>query len=258
MTRAEQELYLIRELVKEQPRYREIEIPHGTEERQMLLRSLFNIRPPAPVSAGFLEVQDAYLQAVTKEKGVTDAETLPFIRPAICLWQGDITTLRADAIVNAANDQLLGCFLPCHGCIDNAIHTFAGVQLRLACWKLMREQGEAEETGRAKITPGFNLPARYILHTVGPVIQGPLTIGDCNQLADCYRSCLELAEENRLESVAFCCISTGEFHFPKQKAAEIAVRAVTEFLASAVMVRRVIFNVFQDEDRQIYQKLLQG
>lgn len=258
MTRTEQELYLIRELIREQPRYREIEVPHEPEERQMLLRSLFNVRPPAPVSAGFLEVQDAYLQAVTKEKGVTDAETLPFIRPGVCLWQGDITTLRVDAIVNAANDQLLGCFLPCHGCIDNAIHTFAGVQLRLACWERMREQGKAEETGCAKITAGFNLPARYILHTVGPVIRGAPTTGDYSQLAGCYRSCLELAEENRLESVAFCCISTGEFHFPRQEAAEIAVQTVMEFLASAGAIRRVVFNVFQDEDRQIYQKLLQG
>ncbi|WP_195985529.1 protein-ADP-ribose hydrolase [Clostridium sp. D33t1_170424_F3] len=258
MTRAEQEVYLLRELMKEQPHYWGTEIPRRPEERQMLLRALFNVRPPAPVSAAFQQVQDAYLQAVTEEKGVTDAETPPFIRPKICLWQGDITTLRTDAIVNAANDQLLGCFLPCHGCIDNAIHTFAGVQLRLACWKLMRDQEKAEKPGCAKITPGFNLPARYVLHTVGPVIRGPLTTADCNQLTGCYRSCLELAEKNRLESVAFCCISTGEFHFPRQEAAEIAVRTVIEFLASSDAVHRVIFNVFQDEDRQIYQKLLQG
>ena len=171
--------------------------------------------------------------------------------------RNDITKMPVDAIVNAANSQMLGCFVPCHGCIDNAIHTFAGVELRLACAELMRQQGYPEPTGQAKITPAFNLPCRYVLHTVGPIINGRVTKADEELLASCYRSCLALAAEHDLRSVAFCCISTGEFHFPNQEAAEIAVRTVREFLEQqTTSVERVIFNVFKDLDAAIYRRLL--
>lgn len=172
------------------------------------------------------------------------------------MWQGDITTLAADAIVNAANSQMLGYFVPCHGCIDNAIHTYAGVQLRLECAEIMRRQGHAEETGQAKLTKAYNLPCRYVLHTVGPIVQGAVTKRDRALLESCYRACLELALENGLRSVAFCCISTGEFHFPNEDAARIAVRTVQSFRAQHPDAPEVIFNVFQDKDDAIYRKLL--
>ena len=178
------------------------------------------------------------------------------MEPGIYLWQGDITTLRCDAIVNAANSQLLGCFVPCHGCIDNAIHSFAGVQLRLACQQLMQREGHEEGTGEAKITPAFNLPCRYVLHTVGPIIYGSVTETDRKLLADCYRSCLELASAYGLRSVAFCCISTGEFHFPNRLAAEIAIKTVGEWQKENPGQMEVIFNVFKDNDYKIYQQLL--
>ena len=164
--------------------------------------------------------------------------------------------MKVDAIVNAANSQMLGCFVPCHGCIDNAIHTFAGMQLRLECDRIMKAQGHLEPTGQAKITPGYNLPARYILHTVGPVVDGPLTPQHEAELASCYESCLALAAENHLESVAFCCISTGVFCFPNHRAAEIAAQTVRDFLAKDTSVKRVVFNVFKDLDLAIYEELL--
>ena len=169
---------------------------------------------------------------------------------------GDITRLKADAIVDADNDRLLGCFVPCHGCIDNAIHSAAGLQLRDECSRLMEQQGRPEPTGQAKLTGGYNLPARYVLHTVGPIIHGRVTPRDREQLASCYRSCLKLASEHELQSVAFCCISTGEFHFPNQEAARIAVQTVKEFLQAPTTVRKVIFNVFKDIDAKIYTDLL--
>ena len=178
------------------------------------------------------------------------------VQPGLYLWQGDITTLQCDAIVNAANSGMTGCYVPNHRCIDNAIHTFAGVELRLACAELMEQQGYPEPTGRAKITPAFNLPCKYVLHTVGPIIGGRVTKEDKEQLTSCYRSCLELAAENALESVAFCCISTGEFHFPNELAAQIAVETVKEFLKAQTSVKKVIFNVFKDLDKAIYAKLL--
>lgn len=183
-------------------------------------------------------------------------ELLQPVKPGIYLWQGDITTLHCDAIVNAANSGMTGCYVPNHRCIDNCIHTFAGIQLRLACEEMMEKQGHEEPTGQAKITPAFNLPCKYILHTVGPIIYGKLRQKDCELLASCYRSCLNLAAENGLESVAFCCISTGEFHFPNEKAAEIAVETVQEFLQKKTSVKKVIFNVFKDTGREIYKHLL--
>lgn len=178
--------------------------------------------------------------------------------PHLALWRGDITRLRADAIVNAANSTLLGCFHPCHGCIDNAIHSAAGLQLRDACHRLIRAQGHDEPVGKAKLTPGYNLPSRYVLHTVGPLVSGQPTALQRRELASCYRSCLELAAEHRLESVAFCCISTGEFHYPHQEAAEIAVNTVTAFLQSHSTIKKVIFNVYQEPDALLYRRLLES
>lgn len=233
-----------------------MEIPANTQAQKRLLRSLLNLRMPRPVSRAFLEIQDAYLQAETAGKGVTNLADLQPVRDGLYIWQGDITTLRCDAIVNAANAQMLGCFCPCHGCIDNAIHTFSGVQLRAACAELMRRQGHEEYAGGAKITPAYNLPCQYVLHTVGPVIHGEVTKKDEELLAACYRSCLELAEANGIQSMAFCCISTGEFHFPNQRAAEIAVRAVSAYKQRTQSKMKVIFNVFKETDLHIYQALL--
>lgn len=256
MTQTERRLYLISELLKEQPRYEGMKIPESEDGQKRLLRSLFNIRMPRTASQEFLAVQDAYLQEETRHKGITDLANLQPVQEGIYLWQGDITTLRCDAIVNAANSQMMGCFVPCHGCIDNAIHTFAGVQLRLACAELMHQQGHEEETGKAKITPAFNLPCRYILHTVGPIVGGRLTKKDEDLLASSYRSCLELAEQKHIKSIAFCCISTGEFHFPGKKAAEIAIQTVKEHRACTNSKMEVIFNVFKKSDFNIYRELL--
>lgn len=254
MTQEERRMYIIRALLEENPRYPEI--PPSDKQQKMLLRSLMNVRPPRPISEGFLAVQDEYLREELRQRGITDLADLTPIGEGIYLWQGDITTLRCDAIVNAANSQLLGCFCPCHGCIDNCIHTYAGVQLRLECARLMKRQGREEETGRAKITRAYNLPCKYILHTVGPIIQGRLTKRDEELLASCYRSCLELAVQNGVDSIAFCCISTGEFHFPNDRAAEIAVRTVREFIQEKKSGIKVIFNVFKDLDYKIYRNLL--
>lgn len=256
MTQMERRMYLIRELLKEQPRYEGMKIPESEDGQKRLLRSLFNIRMPRTASQEFLAVQDAYLQEETRHKGITDLANLQPVQEGIYLWQGDITTLRCDAIVNAANSQMLGCFVPCHGCIDNAIHTFAGIQLRLSCAELIHQQGHEEETGKAKITPAFNLPCRYILHTVGPIVGGRLTKNDEDLLASSYRSCLELAEQNHIKSIAFCCISTGEFHFPGEKAAEIAIQTVKEHRERTSSKMEVIFNVFKKSDFNIYRELL--
>lgn len=172
------------------------------------------------------------------------------------MWQGDITTLKCDAIVNAANSQMTGCYIPHHRCIDNCIHTYAGMQLRYACYQIMEKQGKQEATGKAKITKAYNLPSRYILHTVGPIIYSTVTKKDEELLSSCYRSCLELADAYHLESIAFCCISTGEFHFPKEFATKIAIKTVKEYLKNETSIKKVIFNVFKDEDRDIYERYL--
>ena len=256
MNQSEKRLFLIQSLLKERPEYRDLSIPSESDSQRQLLRGLMNIRAPQRTDAEFLKTQDAYLQGETAAKGITDIAGLTPIQPGLYLWQGDITTLKCDAIVNAANSGMTGCYIPNHRCIDNAIHTYAGVELRLACAELMEQQGHPEPTGQAKITPAFNLPCRYVLHTVGPIIDGQVTKEDKELLASCYRSCLELAAENGLESVAFCCISTGEFHFPNDLAAEIAVRTVKEFLKKQTSVKKVIFNVFKDLDKAIYEKQL--
>ena len=252
MTQQERRIYLIGELLKEQPKYRDIEIPQNEQEQKRLLRSLMNVRPPMPIGEDFLSVQDAYLQEETARRGVTDIADLTPVEPGIYLWQGDITTLKCGAVVNAANSGMTGCYAPCHGCIDNAIHTFAGVQLRQKCAEIMARQGHGEPTGQAKITPAYNLPCEYVLHTVGPIIYGRVTQSDRELLASCYRSCLKLAQENGIKSVAFCCISTGEFHFPNEEAAKIAVDTVRQYKRDT----EVIFNVFKNVDNQIYRELL--
>lgn len=256
MNQSERRLFLIQSLLRERPSCRKQYIPTDSERQKVLLRGLMNVRYPNPISSEFLEIQDTYLQEETAAKGITDIESLAPIQPGLYLWQGDITTLKCDAIVNAANSGLTGCYIPNHRCIDNAIHTYAGVELRLACEALMEAQGYPEPTGRAKITPAYNLPCKYVLHTVGPIISNQVTDSDKALLASCYRSCLELAAEKGLESVAFCCISTGEFHFPNGLAAEIAVRTVKGFLSKQTCIKKVIFNVFKDIDKQIYQRLL--
>lgn len=256
MNQSEKRLFLIQSLLNERPSCQKQIIPADSERQKILLRGLMNVRRPVRIGADFLQVQDAYLQDETAAKGITDIADLTPIQPGLYLWQGDITTLKCDAIVNAANSGITGCYIPNHRCIDNAIHTFAGVELRLTCEQLMEQQGYPEPTGQAKITPAFNLPCRYVLHTVGPIISGIVTKEDKELLASCYRSCLELAAENGLESVAFCCISTGEFHFPNDLAAEIAVRTVKEYLKKQTSVKKVIFNVFKDLDKAIYEKLL--
>lgn len=256
MNQSEKRLFLIQSLLNERPSCQKQIIPADSERQKILLRGLMNVHRPVRIGADFLQVQDAYLQDETAAKGITDIADLTPIQPGLYLWQGDITTLKCDAIVNAANSGMTGCYIPNHRCIDNAIHTFAGVELRLTCEQLMEQQGYPEPTGQAKITPAFNLPCRYVLHTVGPIISGIVTREDKELLASCYRSCLELAAENGLESVAFCCISTGEFHFPNELAAEIAVRTVKEFFKKQTSVKKVIFNVFKDLDKAIYEKLL--
>ena len=203
-------------------------------------------------------VQDEYLKEQLRLKGITDIAGLKSVAPDICLWKGDITTLKCDAIVNAANSQLLGCFCPNHGCIDNAIHTFAGVQLRLECAKIMKAQGREEPAGQAKITKAYNLPCKYVIHTVGPIVCGSLTQKHEKLLAGCYHSCLKLAEAKGLQSIAFCCISTGEFRFPNERAAEIAIKTVTEYKRQTQSKIKVIFNVFKDCDYEIYARLLQA
>ena len=230
----------------------DLNIPDDLRGRQLMMRALLNMRMPNPVSEAFMRAQDAELQAQLRDKGIVEPEGR-----GLLLWQGDITRLKVDAIVNAANSQMLGCFIPLHNCIDNAIHSAAGVQLRLDCEKLMREQGHEESTGRAKITKGYNLPAKYVLHTVGPIVSnGKQTKEQEEQLASCYRSCMMLADSNDLKIIAFCCISTGVFEFPQRRAAEIAVSTVKECLRDCRHIDTVIFNVFKDDDFKIYKGLL--
>ena len=257
MEQANRRNLLIQHLLREQPNYRGIAIPQDSAEQKRLLRSLFNVRRPQNISNDFLTVQDEYLQEETASKGITDLADLSPLSDGIYLWQGDITTLRCGAIVNAANARLTGCYQPCHNCIDNCIHTYAGIQLRLACAEIMEKQGYEEPAGQAKITPAFNLPCRYVIHTVGPVVQGALTKLHCELLASCYQSCLKLADENDVDSIAFCCISTGVFMFPNDKAAEIAIQTVKEYKAETGSRIEVIFNVFKNSDYQIYRELLE-
>jgi O-acetyl-ADP-ribose deacetylase (regulator of RNase III) len=256
MTKEKQLDYLLSFLIDEHSRISNYDVQNDYEDKWRLYRALVNIREPKAISNDFLIVQDELLQSLISEKGITDINDLQPVRKNLYLWRGDITTLKVDAIANAANSGMLGCFVPSHACIDNAIHTFAGVQLRLDCAAIMDKQGQSEPTGKAKITAAYNLPSKYVLHTVGPIISRVVNDTDRQLLASCYRSCLELAEQNNIESVAFCCISTGEFHFPNQEAAEIAVDTVTNWLKKGQKVERVIFNVFKEQDQRIYESLL--
>ena len=257
MTQTKRREYMIRYLLDEELKYKDTEMPDDIQAQKRLLRSLMNVRSPKSISEEFLRVQDDYLQEELSQKHITSVSDLLPLEPGIYVWQGDITTLACDAIVNAANSGMTGCYYPCHGCIDNAIHSYAGVQLRLDCDAIIKAQGHEEPTGTAKITEAYNLPCRYVLHTVGPIITGSLKKQDEDLLASCYRSCLALAEEYGLKSIAFCCISTGEFRFPNQRAAEIAVKTVREYRKQTGSEIEVIFNVFKDIDDEIYRELLE-
>lgn len=260
MSRLEKIRILNSLLLEEMPEYRQQaeRFAEDMESQRRLLRSLMNVRYPGKrLNPEFLRLQDELLAEEREEKGVVDVLELPAVNAdsRISLWQGDITCLKADAIVNAANSQMLGCFIPCHACIDNAIHSAAGLQLRDECMELMQAQGHEEPVGRAKITKGYNLPAKFVLHTVGPAVSGTVTQEDEKKLESCYRSCLELAEANGIRSIVFCCISTGVFCFPNGRAAEIAIQTVREYLKGS-HIQRVVFNVFQDHDKSIYEHLL--
>ena len=257
MTQDERLEYLIRYLLAERREYAGIAMPGSVDERRRLLRALMNVRAPEPVSAEFLTVQDEYLRERLTERGVQRVEDLTPVEPGTYLWQGDITTLAADGIVNAANSGMTGCYVPCHGCIDNAIHTYAGVQLRLECARTMAEQGHEEPTGEAKMTPAYGLPSRYVLHTVGPIVRGAPTLRDCELLASCYRSCLELALSHDCRTVAFPSISTGVYRFPLDRAAPIAVGAVRGFLAShPAAFDEILFVCFDEKTKHAYDMAL--
>ena len=252
---------LLRALLRERPEYSRIAIPETIKDKRDLLRALMNVRAPEEVNPDLLKLQDDELAYQREEKGVVSLNSIASspLYPKLRLWQGDITRLACDAIVNAANSQMLGCFVPLHKCIDNAIHSAAGMELRLECARIMSCQGHEEPTGHAKITRGYNLPAKWVIHTVGPIVYGSVpTEEDCRLLADCYRNCLAVAAGKGLNSIAFCCISTGEFHFPQAKAAEIAVATVRDYLSGheSSSISTVVFNVFKDEDLDLYKKLL--
>ena len=255
--------------------YRDLAVPDHPEAKRRALRSLMNIRMPRPMDGATLRLQDEYLGERAREKGAVEVGDIPTVaeryasdvpmRRGISLWQGDITRLAADAIVNAANSRMLGCFVPMHTCIDNCIHTFAGVQLRAECWRRMealRERFGADyeqPTAVPMLTDAYNLPAKKVIHVVGPIVEGPLTDAHERQLAECYRNTLDLCAENGLRTVAFCCISTGVFRFPAPRAAQIAVATVQDWLAvHPGRMDRVVFNVFKDADRELYEALFSG
>ena len=256
MTQDERRIYLIKRLLAEKKNNSNMEIPTEIEKQKRLLRALFNMREAKEIDDEFLRVQDEYLKNEIEEKGIVDIKDLAPIKESMYLWQGDITRLKVDAIVNAANSRMLGCFIPNHSCIDNIIHTYSGVQLRIKCHKLMLKQGKNEEIGKAKITPAYNLPSKYVLHTVGPIVANKLRDEHRELLKSCYNSILNLVKENSLKSVAFCCISTGEFCFPNEEAAKIAIDTVQEFLEKNKIDIKVMFNVFKDKDYEIYKRLL--
>lgn len=258
MKKLEQLLFLNNILLKEMPEYK-IQAKKFTkteEEQHTLLRSLMNLRPPMPISKDFLNIQDEFLKNYVNEKGIISLNALTPINNQIYLWQGDITKLKVDSIVNACNTNLLGCFIPCHKCIDNAIHSISGLKLREDCYNIIQKQGYNEPTGIAKITNAYNLPCDYVIHTVGPIINSSLTKNDCDLLASCYKECLTLAINKNLKSIAFCCISTGEYCFPNDKACEIAISTVKQILNETKSEIKVVFNVFKELDFKLYKKLL--
>ena len=267
--------YLLQKFKEDSVRYRDLEVGESYEEKRMALRSLMNIRSPKPMQEEVVQIQDAFLAEEAQEKGIVSLDSIPTVAEQygsrhifadkISIWQGDITRIQTGAIVNAANSQMLGCFVPCHRCIDNAIHSAAGIQLRAECSRYMDRRKMQygpryeEPTGCAVLTKGYNLPAEYVIHTVGPIVGGVLNNGHRQALRDCYINVLKCCVENGIRSVAFCCISTGEFHFPGAEAAETAVETVTGFLKGKESeFDRIIFNVFKDEDRKLYEKELAG
>ena len=257
MTQTERQLYLIKALQMNDRRF-EDDTPQKmtSAEQKRLLRAMMNVWMPAPIDEEYRRIEGEYLRQDIADRGITRLADLAPIQGELYLWQGDITTLACDAIVNAANSQMLGCFVPLHNCIDNCIHSAAGLPLRYKCYEIMREQGHEEPTGQAKITPGYNLPSKFVLHTVGPIVSGRLNDRHCELLKSCYLSCLKLAEENGCKSIAFCCISTGVFGFPQREAAQIAVNTVKEYKNSTGSDIKIIFNVFRDDDLMIYRDLL--
>ncbi|MBU3177665.1 protein-ADP-ribose hydrolase [Clostridium estertheticum] len=259
MTNIEQLNFLIKELKNEANEYYGLEIPTVYNEKRKLLRALMNVRRPQPISEEFLKVQDEFLSSEASEKGITKLMNI-MIEPTnnkMSIWQGDITTLEVDAIVNAANSQMLGCFQPCHKCIDNAIHSAAGIQLREECNDLMQKKEGLEPTGSAMITKAYNLPSKYVIHTIGPIIENKPSKSQEQQLKDCYFSCLKLAVQNNVKSIAFCCISTGVFNFPQKRAAEIAIETVVDFLSTNNNnLERIIYNVYTKKDFTIYKNIL--
>ncbi len=263
MNTAEMLDYLVEAFKRDSVQYADIDTPRDTEGKRRLLRSLMNLRMPAPLDEKTLAVQDEYLSERLLERGVVKLSSIPANAEGISVWQGDITRLECGAIVNAANSQMLGCFVPMHACIDNCIHTYAGVQLRAECHRQMTalraEYGPDYEqpTAVPMLTGGYNLPAERVIHIVGPIVGGSLTARHERELADCYKNVLDMCAQNGIESVAFCCISTGVFRFPNGRAAQIAAGTVRSWLAeNPGRVRRVIFNVFKDEDRMLYEGLV--
>ena len=258
MNNDEKRIWLINYLINENPVYKDIEIPKDSDAQFRLFRSLCNVRMPNPISEEFLKIQDEYLKEENKKKGIVDVSTLKPVKKnnKIFIWQGDITKLKVDAIVNAANSEMLGCFRQCHACIDNCIHTFAGVELRLKCNEIIKAQGHLEPTGSAKITYAYNLPSKYIIHTVGPIVGHGLTTKEINELRSCYRECLKVADNHEVKSIAFCCISTGVFRFPQKEAAKIAIEEVEKFLETSKNINKVIFDVFGNDDLDLYNSML--
>ena len=256
MNQSERRRYLINYLINEHKKYKNIEIPNDSNSQKYLLRSLMNVRVPGDISKEFLDIQDEYLKEENLNKGIVTIDDIERLQPDLYLYKGDITRLKADAIVNAANSGMTGCYMPSHNCIDNCIHTFAGIELRNYCDQLMKKQGHQEPTGKAKITPAFNLPCNYVIHTVGPIVDGTLTNKHKDLLKSCYLECLKLANENNIDSIAFCCISTGVFMFPNDIACEIAINTVKEYKKDNNSNMKVIFNVFKDEDERLYRERL--
>jgi len=256
--------YLLEELKADSVEYKDIEIPEDINGKRCILRSLMNVRMPKKISDSVLKVQDEYLSVCTEEKGIVRLSDIPVTKGNISIWQGDITRLEVDAIVNAANSQMLGCFIPMHMCIDNQIHTYAGVQLREECSHKMEElraeygNDYEQPTSIPMITAAYNLPAKNVIHVVGPIVSNRLTPELEQKLADCYTNVLNMCLEKKLKSVAFCCISTGVFRFPNKRAAEIAVKTVKEWsLEHPEDMERIIFNVFKEEDKKYYEEILQ-
>ncbi len=263
MTQAERLDFLVEAFKADSEQYKNIQTPTDANGKRRVLRSLMNIRMPKRMDDTVLSVQDEYLRERIKENGIVTLSEIPVIRDGLSIWQGDVTRLAVDAIVNAANSQMLGCFVPMHTCIDNCIHTFAGVQLRAECarqMKILRNQygvDYEQPTATPMLTDAYNLPAKKIVHIVGPIVQSRLTPALEKDLADCYKNTLDVCAENGLRSVAFCCISTGVFCFPNKRAAEIAVETVEKWLSEhGGRIDRIIFNVFKDEDKAYYEKLL--